>query len=880
MATVYYTEYYGWYCDNNGNEVRGYLKRRYEVDPNSPIQLEPEVKPLIFTGHDDEPTTIEYIQGDVTTKLNPINGSVCGMGIMIVGDMEFSDLYTADEKEWLLQIEGATTWSGFVIPDDFTEPFKAKPYPARLSATDALGTLEDIPFAMDDGTLYRGFLSDLGVLRICLEKTGLSLPYTIGVNTSIIGNRGATDPTKCLLAQMHIDVARFIDEDGVPFSCKEVLRSILERYSARLHQVNGRWQVINALELAYGSVTGWLFDANLNPNGTTEVVNQVTAGGLNRQVHPVGDISLNKAYLNSTAYYQYGYPSNKLNNGDMNIWTNKPNGLPDNWATFGNVTAIGKVRQVNGVDTEDYFIEMSGQGDGHIFNTDPTLVLANQKAVVTFDVYSPEAQTIEGDGDEIIVLNVLVQDENGNWYGTNGWQVAFTWYRITYRLRDIINQIRVSFEVLPRAVNYNLIIGVRQYETEGGGRNIITQVNNAEIQQKADNELTKIAIGDYFRQTSLSKQSFKPDPILLLHSMEGIQDRTSRLSIGFPTVAVNIPIQWSRKNMPGEGKELLQIVANTQLRLHSRPYRIFQADFHGVANITPNTILTTDLLPGQYMFLSGTFDLKTNIHSLRFAEILKDDIPYIEEQRQDYGTENDKNKIDVANPVGVNNVGTVQFNPANFATPAEIPREATELEARAATSLGVFMSPYRTEDWWDAKRSQDVNIVGDWTFDGQPFASSASNVETQGGVVTDKYVSPSTLANWWSWLKTTAQTITGVWNFSTRPTFNGVGLITAADIPKGSDAVLSKSANYTIAMSDFGSNGSATIYVDTTASGVAITLPTATQLNGYTVNVIKVSPDTNSVTVNGTINGVVNDVLANQYDAGTYKSNGTGIFIF
>src|SRR5690349_8316274 len=119
MATVYYTEYSGWYCDSDLNTVTVSLKRRYEVDPNSPIQLQPEVKPLIFTGNDDEPTIVSYLQDSVTTKLNAINGSECGLGIMIVEGMEFSDLYTADEKEWLLQLEGAKVWSGFVIPDDF-----------------------------------------------------------------------------------------------------------------------------------------------------------------------------------------------------------------------------------------------------------------------------------------------------------------------------------------------------------------------------------------------------------------------------------------------------------------------------------------------------------------------------------------------------------------------------------------------------------------------------------------------------------------------------------------------------------------------------------------------------------------------------------------
>lgn len=733
MAEVYYTEYKGWFCDTEGQDVNVEFKRRYTIDPNAPIQLIPEVKDISFSGHNDEPVKIDYPQGSITTKLNPINGSECSIGIKAIGDFELSDLYTADEKEWLVLITGAKTWQGFLIPDDCEEPFDSKPYDVRVSATDALGTLDEIPFTMDDGTRYRGFMSDLAVIRICLEKTGLSLPYTIGINTYALGQLGGTDPNTCFLAQMFIDTSRFIDEDGAAFSCKEVLRSILERNSARLHQVNGRWNIVNVLEQSYGTVKGWLFDANLNPNGSVpNMLNNVVGGGLDRDIIPVGNLVLQKAFLNSTAYYQYGYPSNKLKNGDMNAWETKPSELPDNWTTVGSITAIGKVRQVEGVDTEDYFIEISGQGDGYLTNSEPTLIRAGEKSIITFDMYAPGVAGTNGLDTLKVDLSILVTTADGSYFGNNGWQSSPTFYKISYIFRDLINQIRISFEVLSRPIDYNIYIGVKPLRTFTG-TNLVTQINNAEIQQKQENELTKIALGEYVRQTSLAKQTYKPDPILLLHGVETIEDRTSRLSIGFPGQFVNVPTQWSRANIPGEAKELLMIVANTNLRIHSRPYRIFDAEFHGYADINPNTILTTDLLPGSYMFLSGSFDLKTNIHSLKFAEILTDDIPFRQEQRQDYGTENGKNKIDVANPVGVGNIGQIQYDPSLF-----------------------------------IQNGQQT--------------PAATNVQTQGESIDNAYVSPLKLGNWWAYKKGLDETFTGEKNFTSRPTYDGMPLLIESDI--------------------------------------------------------------------------------------------------
>lgn len=831
MAEVYYTVYKGWFCDTDGETVNVEFKKRFTVDPNDPIQLEPEIKDLIFSGHNDEPVAVDYPQGSITVKLNAINGSECSIGIVAVDDFELSDLYTADEKEWLVVVSGAMTWQGFLIPDDCEEPFDSKPYDVRVSATDALGTLDEIPFTMDDGTLYRAFMSDLAVLRICLEKTGLSLPYTIGINTSVIASLGTSNPNQCILSQLYIDTNRFIDEDGVAFSCKEVLRSILERHSAKLHQVNGRWNIVNELEKSFGVVKGWLFDANLNPNGSiANMLSNVIAGGLDREIQPVGNIRLQKAYLNSTAYYQYGYPTNKLKNGDMNLWTTKPSGLPDFWAISGGISAIGKVRQVEGQDTIDYFIEISGQGDGYVYDTQSPLIRAGEKAVIAFDLYAPDVAQTGGLDTLKVNLSVYLKSDDGNWYGNNGWQATQTFYNISYVFRDLQNQIRVSFEVVSRAVDYSLTFGVKPLRT-AVNTNLVTWINNAEVQQKQQNELTKIALGEYNRQTSTAKQTFKPDPILLLHGTETSEDRTSRISLGMPNPLVSVPVQYSRANLPGENKYLLQIVANTQLRLHSRPYRIFEADFHGYADITPNTVLTTDLLPGSYTFLSGTFDLKTNIHNLRFAEILTDDINYIEEQRQDYGTENDKNKIDVANPVGIGNVGQIQYDPSLF-----------------------------------IQNGQQT--------------PAATNIQTQGESVDNAYVSPLKLGNWWAYKKGLDETFTGAKNFTSRPTYDGVALLTANDVQRGSDKVLSKSANYTILMSDFGSNGNCTIYVDTTSGNINIGLPTPVEMNGYTVNIIKTSADVNSVVVVGTINGQIGDLLSNQYDAGMYKSNGVALFMF
>lgn len=101
------------------------------------------------------------------------------------------------------------------------------------------------------------------------------------------------------------------------------------------------------------------------------------------------------------------------------------------------------------------------------------------------------------------------------------------------------------------------------------------------------------------------------------------------------------------------------------------------------------------------------------------------------------------------------------------------------------------------------------------------------------------------------------------------------------------DAVLSKSAAYTVLTTDFGKNGQLIIYANATTASFIITLPTAATFGSttltYTLVVIKTDSSANTVTVKGSsaelINGANTDVLLTQYATHSYKSNGTQTFI-
>jgi len=819
MADVYNIIYQGEFCTNTDgtNNIISFSKRMSDADPV------PDIIEIIFSGHEDEPVIIEY-QDKGDYKLERVNGCGCTVNIKAISNFELSSLYTSDEREWKVEVVGFQKFSGWLIPDSCAEPYQSKPYDVSVQATDAIGTLEDIPFAYDDGVKYSGFKTDIEIINICLNKTGLGLPLAIGVNTF----ENSMDTGICPLEQTYRNTARYIDEDGNPFDCLTVLNTILTHWSARLHQFNGKWQIVNVMELTVGAVNAWDFLSDNTAVGTSSIGNAITAGGIDRDLQPSeGQNQGAKAFKSSTAYYQYGYPTDELTNGNFNDATVP--GVPNHWIASGGATGetYYRVDEATGLDTSDVVFVVTSNGvanDGYFTNDVPVQIRANQKVLISFDLSSIGAYLDVGASTEKRNVDLVIKDNFGNFYtDKNGWQSAGGFYTIRYLSIDFKNTLKPSFEVTQKDVDYQLTFSISAVKEADELLSFDTKYNNVSIAGKAVSDQTSTPLGVFNRQTMIAKQTYKPEPLLLLHGDELNLQRTSVISINDanPTVAVNH--LWRRNGILDpisglpESQSLLHIVANSELRLHHRPYNIFTAKFVGMGYIDINTVLTVDNLnPTAWIFLSGKFDLKTGYHTLRFAEAITNEEGepnYVEEANiEDYGTEKTTKGVSVGKPSSVTtNPGGSYIDVSQFLTSSSI------------TGLAPIASP---------------------TFTGNPKAPTPSPGDDDTSIATTAFV------------------------------INEISLF------KGKDATLNKSADYTILLADFGANGNVTVFVDTTSGNISITLPSAASMNGYTANIIKVSDDTYSVEVVGTINGITNDIIGNQFEANTYKSNGTNFYKF
>jgi hypothetical protein len=93
--------------------------------------------------------------------------------------------------------------------------------------------------------------------------------------------------------------------------------------------------------------------------------------------------------------------------------------------------------------------------------------------------------------------------------------------------------------------------------------------------------------------------------------------------------------------------------------------------------------------------------------------------------------------------------------------------------------------------------------------------------------------------------------------------------------------VITKTANYTVTLSDVGANGEVLVRADATSGNITITLPVASTSTGLNFIVKKTDSSVNTVTVSvaSTIDGASTKVYSTQYSGGRITSNGTSYSI-
>lgn len=198
-----------------------------------------DIKERDFAGtHDvrtlegNEPLVVNY--GDKSSdELPTVYGSEAIMQFFAEYDFEFLSLYTSDSKKYRIDhtYDGALAWTGFLSPENWSEPLTATMYKVSATATDGLGALKNSKFPeYDEGTK----LTMLQILSTVLENTGLQININTAVDFREVGQTPGTD----VLTQTKKQAASL-----AKMNCYDLLVELFP--NCRIFQRLGQWWIIS-----------------------------------------------------------------------------------------------------------------------------------------------------------------------------------------------------------------------------------------------------------------------------------------------------------------------------------------------------------------------------------------------------------------------------------------------------------------------------------------------------------------------------------------------------------------------------------------------------------------------------------------------------------
>ena len=195
-----------------------------------------------------EPLFIEWIGDDDIQNTN-IMGSRASLTVEALSDFAYSDLFSSDILATRVTIKhgGTDFWHGFVLPNNWQEPYDGVPYSVTIEATDGLGLLSNYKFK-DLAYTSRQTLAKVIHDILALVQIDTFTEY-INIYESTMDDTTGDSP----LLQCGLDPDLFKEED-----CYTALSEILKSLNAGIRQDQGVFELFRFIEVS-GTMHGRTF---------------------------------------------------------------------------------------------------------------------------------------------------------------------------------------------------------------------------------------------------------------------------------------------------------------------------------------------------------------------------------------------------------------------------------------------------------------------------------------------------------------------------------------------------------------------------------------------------------------------------------------------
>jgi len=631
---AYFEKYFfTFYADRDTRIVDGvpdeYLCNILQLDyVGEPIEIQAQQNPIQIT-----------YQNTSNLKLDPIMGSECTLNLIATEDFQLEQLYTENEREFMVQVYRNTDliWTGFIIPDGCQEAFTFAPYPISLNAVDGLGLLKNLSYVQNDGNFYLGKQSFIEIINACLirlDAPSLVLNTCVNIYDVTMTQGDAFDP----LAQSFVNSERYLKDDQfTPMNCEEVLKSILEEWTAVMVQSGGEWYIFRPTELALSgdlAFRKYLDGQRVYDQPTFTADLDALLGGESEGIIDAPYFHINtdqlkmidKPYKNASMSYKYGQLANILDNptlfGAFVDGPGDPLGPRDDvtipeWTKSG--TVYNGLYPGGGV----VFYKVTGFDNANYFENDRHFVVAENILLrVDFNYISIPVNTTTD-----MIFGLELFDGTDTWYlqpqqdGVFQWKkdvILFEWFQV----RSNFGISADSIVTAPTPKGGTITFKIYPPDNTSGD---IVYTNITLREQVRDGD----PIGEIHTATQTGKFTFVPPTVDVFNG-----DSPSEMYTGaiYGADEVTLTSEWNRRGLPESvlalpysiSKEFLRIAVEEKQRLYAGPYVQFEGSIFGYFN--PLTRWSINLIAGHFMNLSLTYDLQPNICKAVLGRIINEEI--------------------------------------------------------------------------------------------------------------------------------------------------------------------------------------------------------------------------------------------------------------
>jgi hypothetical protein len=207
------------YKNRTDNDIRLRIwERDYEDAPDD----------LTATGT-DVVLNLSFADGDF---FRPVAGTQIDLSLYAMTTDQYKDFRYADNRKYFVTLEQDTVvmgW-GYLMPETYEQDWGSLPDVVRITATDGLGVLKDLPFENNDGEAIRTIERGSDIITFLLYKAGLPSTYTWFDTIDVRPSESETPANGCLY-NVYFECERFVG-----MTCGEVLTEILETFNAQVVQ--------------------------------------------------------------------------------------------------------------------------------------------------------------------------------------------------------------------------------------------------------------------------------------------------------------------------------------------------------------------------------------------------------------------------------------------------------------------------------------------------------------------------------------------------------------------------------------------------------------------------------------------------------------------